>query len=197
MKNGRNKQKHICVGRGILDTFTSEDGARFTTLWNTWLYKRILLHGLRNTFVKLLSVSTSTVKMSSANVHTFTEVGRRLYHGDILYSGFKDVYKIKNYIQTLISAQVLLWINLRHTHNKVRGTRKRGKRKEAAHMRLCRESSTFKTFIWSIYRQYSQLNKTEKNWFLLWYNWRNSMAVLHFDNDYRNTVISRGWLYTN
>lgn len=32
------------------------------------------------------------------------------------------------------------------------------KRKEAAHTRLCRESSTFKTFIWSIYRQYSQLS---------------------------------------
>lgn len=33
------------------------------------------MHGLRNTFVKLLSVTTSMVKMSLANVHTFTEVG--------------------------------------------------------------------------------------------------------------------------
>lgn len=60
-------------------------------------------------------------------------------------------------------------------------------RKEAARMRVCRESSTFKTFIWSIYRQYSQLNRREENWFLLRYNWRNSMAALHFNNDYSNT----------
>lgn len=66
------------VGRGILDMLSCLQArmGRGSPLCEMHdCIKRILMHGLRNTFVKLLSVTTSMVKMSLANVHTFTEVG--------------------------------------------------------------------------------------------------------------------------
>lgn len=86
------------------------------------------MHGLRNTFVKLLSVRTSMLKMSLANVNTFTEVGWRVSHGDILYSciqGLKMRIKSTNYIQTPISAQVLLRIRTKQEQQEKEAKEKR------------------------------------------------------------------------